>query len=186
MSSTSAQELQEQGIKLFRQKEYEAASRIFKQAADAYEAEGKPDMAAEMAVNSGLVHRALGQNQQALEEMQQALAVFQNLNDQLRIAKVLGNLGGVYLALGDKEQAYKCYRDAADIFQALGEKQLYGETLVAMGDLQVREGKLGAGAATYEVGLSNLDELSATQKVLKGLIGVRNKILGTGDKPQDE
>jgi tetratricopeptide (TPR) repeat protein len=179
---SSADQLQEQGVKLFRQKEYEEAARIFQQAQEAYEAEDKKDMAAEMMTNLGLVHRALGENQQALDVMQQALYTFQQMEDPLRAAKVLGNMGGVYVALGDKEQAYSCYRQAADVFQELGEKKLHGETLLAMADLQVREGKIGTGAATYEVGLSELDKLSPSQKVLKGLIGIRNKLTGGGSE----
>jgi tetratricopeptide (TPR) repeat protein len=178
----SAKELQEQGLKLFQQKEYEAAKRLFEQARDQYEADGQPDMAAEMNVNIGLIHRLLGESQRALEILREALTVFQDLNDQLRVAKVLGNLGLVYRGLNDNEQAYNAYRSAADIFETLGEKQLYGETLVALGDLQVREGKLGAGAATYEVGLDNLDELNASQKILKGLIGIRNRFTGGGSR----
>ncbi len=174
----NAKEMQDQGLKLFQQKEYEAAKRLFEQARDQYEAEGHADMAAEMNVNIGLIHRLLGENQRALDLLQEALVVFQGMDDQLRVAKVLGNLGLVYRGLNDNEQAHNAYRSAAEIFDALGEKQLYGETLVAMGDLQVREGKLGAGAATYEVGLGNLDELNASQKVLKGLIGIRNRFLG--------
>lgn len=179
---TNAQELQAKGVKLFQQKEFEAAARTFQQALEAYEASNQPDMVAEMRVNLGLVHRALGENQQALDAMQEALAYFQETNDDRRMAMVLGNMGGVYVALNDKEQAYTCYRTAADIFQALGEKKLHAETLMAMGDLQVRDGKIGAGAATYEVGLSELDELTARQKVIKGLIGIRNRITGTGSK----
>jgi len=175
---STARELQEQGVRLFQQKEYEASARLFQQACDQYEAEGQRDMAAEMQTNLGLVHRALGENQQALDQMQLALRTFQELNDPLRAAKVLGNIGGVYAALGDKEQAYNCYRHAADVFHELGEKRLYGETLIAMGDLQVRDGKLMTGAATYEVGLSQLDELSPSQRILKGLIGIRNKFTG--------
>jgi tetratricopeptide (TPR) repeat protein len=178
---TTPEELKNQGVKLFQQKDYEAAAQVFHQAQQGYEAAGQKDMAAEMQTNLGLVHRALGENQQALDAMQSALNVFQELNDTRRVAMVMGNLGGVYVALGDKEQAYNCYRQAADIFQELGDKKLYGETLVAMGDLQVKDGKIMAGAATYEVGLENLDELSASQKVLKGLFGIRNKITG-GDK----
>ncbi len=175
---STGQELQAQGVKLFQQKEYEDSARIFVQAMEQYEAEGNPELAAEMQVNLGLVHRSLGEHQQALDTMQEALRVFQASNDQLRIAKVMGNMGGVYAALGDKEQAYNCYRNAADIFDELGEKKMHGETLVAMAGLQVRDGKITAGAATYEVGLEELGELSASQKVLKGLIGIRNKIMG--------
>ena len=62
---STAQELQEQGVKLFRQRDYEAAGRVFQQALDAYEADKQADMAAEMRTNIGLVHRSLGENQQA-------------------------------------------------------------------------------------------------------------------------
>lgn len=179
---STAHELQEQGVKLFQQKDYEAAARMFQQAHDAYKGDSQADMAAEMQVNMGLVHRALGENQQALDMMQSALRVFQEMADALRTGQVLGNMGGVYAALGDKEQAYTCYRQAADIFDELGQKKLYGETMLAMADLQVREGKILSGAATYEVGLEQLDDLSASQKILKGLLGIRNKISGSGGK----
>lgn len=180
---TTAGELQEQGVKLFQQRDYEAAARVFLQAQEAYDTDGKKDMAAEMQTNIGLVHRALGENQQALDAMQAALRIFQEMNDSLRAAKVLGNLGGVYAALSDKEQAYNCYRQAADAFEELGEKKLYGETLIAMGDLQVRDGKIMVGTATYEAGLENLDQLSTSQKVIKGLLGIRNRLMGGGTKP---
>jgi tetratricopeptide (TPR) repeat protein len=179
---SQAQQFQDEGVKLFQQKDYEAAARLFQQALEAYEADGDAVMVAEMQTNIGLVHRSLGENQQALDAMQNALRSFQDRGDARRSAMVLGNMGGVYAALGDREQAYNCYRQAADIFQEIGEKKLYGETLIAMGDLQVRDGKVMAGAATYEVGLENVDDLSASQKIIKGLLGVRNKLIG-GGKP---
>lgn len=180
----SAKELQEKGVKLFQQKDYEEAVATFHEAAEAYATEGQNDMVAEMKSNIGLVHRALGENQKALDVMQEALEVFVELDDARRTAMALGNLGGVYVAMGDKEQAYQSYRQAADLFQEIGERKLHGETLIAMADLQVRDGKLGAGAATYEVGLSELDKLTASQKVLKGLIGIRNKVIGGGQQSE--
>jgi tetratricopeptide (TPR) repeat protein len=175
---SSAQELQAQGVKLFQQKEYESAARAFSQAMEQYEANGEKSLAAEMQVNLGLVHRALGENQQALDAMQEAMHVFESNDDKLHLAMTLGNIGGVYVALGDKEQAYTCYRNAADLFDELGERKLHGETLVAMASLQVRDGKISAGAASYEAGLSELDSLNPSQKLLKGLIGVRKKLTG--------
>jgi tetratricopeptide (TPR) repeat protein len=137
-------------------------------------------MAAEMAVNLGLTQRALGQPQRALELMQEALATFQAANDARRTAMVLGNLGGVYVALNDKEQAADAYREAADIFDELGEKKLHGETLLAIAQLQLSDRKIGSAASTYEAGLAELDDLSASQKMLKGLIGFRNRLIGGG------
>ena len=102
---TTAEALQERGKKLFRQRDYEAAAQHFQQALDAYREEGMRDMAAEMQTNIGLVHRAMGENQQALDMMQEALRTFQDLGDDLRIAQVLGNMGGVYAALGDNGES---------------------------------------------------------------------------------
>ncbi len=182
---SSAQELQEQGIKQFQQKEFEEASRLFQEAGAAYEAEGQRDLAAEMQVNLGLTRRSMGANQDALDLMGQALAVFTELEDNKRRAMVLGNMGGVYIALGDKEQAADCYREAADIFEELDEKKLHGETLLAIANLQMSNRKVGDAAATYEAGLSELDNLSVSQKMIKGLIGFKNSLMG-GGKPAVE
>lgn len=178
---TTPSELQEKGVKLFQQKEYEDAGPVFEQAIAAYQSAGQPDMAAEMMVNLGLVRRALGENDAALELMQAALQVFQQSGDRKREAMVLGNMGGVFLALSDKEQAASAYRDAAEIFDALGEKALHSQTLIAIAQMQMSERKISAAAATYEAGLSELDQLTPSQKLLKGLIGVRNRLTGGGD-----
>jgi tetratricopeptide (TPR) repeat protein len=137
-------------------------------------------MAAEMRVNLGLVYRAQGKTQEALDEMGEAYLVFEGMGDQKRMAMTLGNMGAAYKSLGDKEQAYLVYRDAADLFDSLGEKQMYGETLLAMADLQMSERKVTAAAATYEAGLADIGELSASQKVIKNLISLRNKMIGGG------
>ncbi len=175
---STASELQEQGIRLFRQRDYEAAAELFQQAREAYAAASQPDMAAEMEVNLGLVHRALGQHDQALALMQQALQFFRQQGDRRREAQVLGNMGGVYAAQGDTEQAMTCYRQAADTFHELGEDRLYKETLLALGDLQVRQGRIMAGAAAYEVGLEGADDLTPTQRILKGLLGIKRRLTG--------
>lgn len=170
------EELQAQGVKLYGQHDYEAAARAFQQAREAYTEVNRMDMVAEMKVNIGLVHRSLGENQQALELMQDALRTFQEQEDLLRAAQVLGNMGGVYSALNDKEQAYASYRQAADIFLEIDEMTLYSETLQALGRLQLRDGKIFMGAATYKVGLDMVDEdqLSGRQKIMKRLTNFIN------------
>lgn len=174
----SAETLKAEGVKLFGQHDYEAANRSFQQAKDAYEEANDYDMVAEMKVNIGLVHRALGEMQQALELMQEALSHFKDTGDQMRLAQVLGNLGGVYQALNDKEQAELSYRQAADIFRELGEERMYSDTLLALGEFQFKDGKILAGATTYQTALENRENLTGTQKIIKSLSGLIQRLLG--------
>lgn len=175
----SAETLKEQGISLFTQHDYEAANRVFQQAKDAYEEANDYDMVAEMKVNIGLVHRALGENQQSLELMQEAMSHFKSLDDKLRLAQVLGNLGSVYQALNDKEQAELSFRQAANLFRELGEEDMYSDTMLALGEFQVKDGKLLTGAATYQVALENREHLTGTQKIIKSLTGIISRLNGS-------
>jgi tetratricopeptide (TPR) repeat protein len=175
-------DLQDQGTKQFMQHEYETAADLFKQAASAYESEGKKDLAAEMQVNLGLVDRALGNYDNAIKLMNDAKQVFVELSDKSREAQVVGNLGGVYLAQGNNEQAVTLYREAADTFRDLKDDERYGQTLLAIADVQMKGGKFNQALITYEIALDSLgkDNLNFRQKVLKGLIDVKNRIAGGG------
>lgn len=170
--------LQARGVKLYQERDFEAAVKLFQQAQEAYENAKQYDMVAEMKTNIGLAYRSLGHHQLALDMMQSALHTFQELQDTRRSAAVLGNMGGVYLEMNDKEQAYACYRQAADAFFEIGETKMYGETLLAIARMQFKDGKIWRSAATYEAGIENLDKLSMGQKVLKRLFGVKNKLSG--------
>lgn len=183
---SNAEQLKAKGIQLFQQYDYEAAAKTFTEAEVAFREEGQPVMAAEMLVNIGLVHRALNEGQEAVEKMQQALVVFQEHEDALRVAQTLGNLGGAYAKIEDKEQAYNAYREAADILQELGEREMYGQTLLAMADLQMKDGKMMQGAATYQAGLEQLDNLTMNQRIIKGLSGTINRLTGAPPPPSHD
>ena len=71
-----------------------------------------------------------------------------------------------------------CYRQAATKFLELEENEKYGQTLIALAMLQIRNGKFFEGAATYEVGLENLTQLSGSQKLIRRLLGIRKGLTG--------
>jgi tetratricopeptide (TPR) repeat protein len=175
---SNADQLKEQGVELYQTHQYEQAIKVFEQAKRAYTEDSRDDMAAEMLANIGLVHRSLGEGQQALDAMGEALTILQKQQDALRAAQVLANMGGVYAKMDDREQAYNAYRQAADIFEELDEREMYGQTLLAMGRLQLDEGKFMAGAATYSVALENIDNPTWQQKMIKNLGGTVNRFLG--------
>lgn len=177
-SITKGDTLKEEGIKLYTQHDYEAANRSFQQAKDAYEHENNYVMVAEMKVNIGLVHRSLGETQQALDLMLEALHFFQEKHDKLRIAHVQGNLGGVYLALNDKDKAELAYREAANLFKDLGEADFYSDTLQALGRLQLTSGKFLAGAVNYQTALMGRTNLSFQQRIILALSNLISRVMG--------
>jgi tetratricopeptide (TPR) repeat protein len=174
-----ADELRDKGVELFHQYDYESAARTFQQAREAYAEAGQDDMVAEMKVNIGLVHRSLGETQQALEMMQEALNMFRDTEDELRQAQVLGNLGGVYSALDDKEKAELSYRQAASIFLDHGKNNMYADTMMALGTMQFKSGNISGGAVSFQLGLERKDNPTGTQKILKSLVNLINRINGT-------
>jgi tetratricopeptide (TPR) repeat protein len=93
---------------------------------------------------------------------------------------VIGNLGGLYMAEGNAEQAFTLLREAADAFRDIGDEDRYGRTLMELANLQARSGKWLEAAATYEVALDLVKEPNFRQKVLKGLLGVKNRLTGGG------
>lgn len=175
---SNADDIKEQGITLYNQHDYEAAARAFQQAKEAYAESDQHDMIAEMKVNIGLVHRELGEAQQSLEMMQEALRTFEDMGDKMRTAQVLGNLGGVYQSLGDGEQAEVSYRKAANLFNDLNEEILYSDTMMALGAMQIRSFKLSQGAATYMVALENRDDLSGRLRIIKSLSNLVTRFSG--------
>jgi len=176
----TADELKEQGVQHYVQRDYEQAVEIFRQAAAAYEDDGVADMVAEMQVNLGLALHSLDEHDEALEQMNMARAVFEQMNDSHRLAQVLGNMARVYARTGNSEQAITNYREASAIFLELDDEENYGQTVLAIADLQFRSGQLMKAASTYEVGLDYVKNPNARQRIMKGLLGLRNRIAGGG------
>jgi len=176
----TADELKEQGVAEYLRGDYERAAETFRAAAAHYEEDGVGEMVAEMKVNLGLALHSLGQHNAALEQMTEAHAVFVQMNDVRRTAQALGNMARVYAGQGNSEQAITNYREAAAIFNELGDEESYGQTVLAIADLQLRGGQIMKAAATYEVGLDFIKNPNTRQKVMKKLLGLRNRMSGGG------
>ena len=177
---SNADELKTRGIEQYMQGDYEQAAETFREAAALYEDDGAADMVAEMQVNLGLALHSMGQHEEALEQMIMAHAVFVQMNDPSRTAQALGNMARVYAKMGNSEQAITNYREASATFMEMGDEENYGQTVLAIADLQLRSGQLMKAAATYEVGLDFIQNPNARQKLMKKLLGLRNRLTGGG------
>lgn len=181
---STGSELQIKATRLFEKGKYEEAATIFVEASAAYEKEGTGDLAAEMRVNLGLAQRELGDFEAAINEMQAGLAYFRETEDRLREAQTLGNMALAYSKAEDEEQAQTMYRDAARIFREIGEDEYYGETILALADMQFRSGNLMEALATFEVGLEHIRNKNHRQKMMKQLLVLKNRL--SGERRQEQ
>lgn len=177
---STGSELQIKATRLFESGKYDQAAEAFTEAISAFEAEDNNQLANEMRVNLGLARREAGDYEGAVTDMQAGLAYFRESGDRLREAQTLGNMALVYAKLDDNEQAQTMYREAAAIFKELEEDDYYGETILALGDLQFRSGDLIAALGTFEVGLDYVRNKNHRQKIMKQLLVLKNRMTGMG------
>jgi len=107
----------------------------------------KKQLKAETLRDYGTALMRLGQNDDALENSQQALKIFQELHDQSNIATVLTAIGGIYEELGRQKRnsgyylkAREKYRKALEIQRELGFLWDEGITLNNIGKVLDRWG----------------------------------------------
>jgi len=178
----SARELKDEGLRLFQEGLYDEAAARFGQAQAMFTADGNEVEAAEMVNNLGMIHRVRGKWDEAIAAFEEARAAFVCLGDRNREAQVLGNLGGLYATKRERDKARECLRQAADIFAELGDVQHEAQTLQALGVQAWKTGDRSSGLASYEAGLHLLQKPTIGQKVLRGLLGLRTRLLGSGSR----
>jgi CHAT domain-containing protein/predicted negative regulator of RcsB-dependent stress response len=112
--------------------EYEQARSSYDQALQHYRQ--TKGLAEATILNSyGNLYRLTGQSEQALEKLNQALAIRRQLGDRRGQALTLTNLGAVYAAQQQHQQALHCYREAQELWQDIGDKYSQGYTLNYLG-----------------------------------------------------
>ena len=181
---STGSELQIKATRLFEKGKYEDAAEVFTEALEAYQEEGTGELAAEMRVNLGLAKRELGDLEAAITEMQAGLTYFRETEDQLREAQTLGNMALAYAKSKDEEQAQTMYRDAGRIFREIDEDEYYGETILALADMQFRSGNLLEALATFEIGLEHVRNKNHRQKMMKQLLVLKNRL--SGERRQEQ
>jgi tetratricopeptide (TPR) repeat protein len=173
-----AQDLKEEGLRLYEEGLYEEAAERFGQAQEVFAAEGNELEAAEMLNNLGVVYRRVQQWDQARKALEEAQRAFARLGDRSREGQTLGNLGGIVASQGDRLRAQEHLRRAAEIFGETGEYQRQGDTLLALGVQMWKSGDRRGGIAAYHAGLLTLDRPSPQQRALRALLKVVPRLLG--------
>jgi tetratricopeptide (TPR) repeat protein len=76
----------------------------------------------------------LGETEKAIEYYEQALKIFQGLEDRQVERGFLGNMGLAYSGLGELRKAIDYYEQALKIAQEIGDRQVEGKLPWKFGD----------------------------------------------------
>jgi tetratricopeptide (TPR) repeat protein len=175
---STASELKEQGLALFRQERLSEAAERFSHAAALFAAAGEAPEAAEMRNNLAVIHLADKNYAAALEAVTGTPEAFRAAGDRLREAQALSNLAAANEGLGELETAGEGYFAAIEIFTGLDERENRSACWKALSGLQIKQDKKLQALASMQAGL-NLQsrKLSAREKTLKGLIDKAFKLM---------
>lgn len=155
---TTAISLSETGKKAYQAGEFQKATRLFREAAQAYKAEEKPLDAAEAENNISVALLQLDKAKEAYEAALGTDAIFEDSGDTLRQAMALGNQAAALDAMKKPAEALELYEKAATLFSEIGEGDYQETVLKSIAAIKLREGKL------QETAFNMLDSLHAAKK----------------------
>jgi CHAT domain-containing protein len=102
----------------------------------------------------GLVYHHQGEYDQALDSLQQALAINQKIGDREGEGTTLNNIGGVYCSLGQYQQALDYYQQALVINRGINHRAKEGVSLNGIGGVYENLGQYQQALDYYQQALA--------------------------------
>lgn len=174
---TTATEIKEQGLDLFRRDQLPAAAEKFLEAARLFQAERQPLGAAEMLNNVCVVRLAEKDWDAALRAVLGTPELFQQNGQPLRQAQALGNLAAAHDGAGHLDEAAALYQQAIDLYKELGDTENRAACWKAFSALQIKQDNKLQALASMQAGLNLSTDLSPKEKTLKGLLDQAFKLM---------
>ncbi len=174
----TADELKEEGLRLFQAGDYEGALDRFETAVSTYATAENLTGQAEMWNNIGVIQRMRGKHEPARQALTQAADAFAQLGDQNRQAQALGNLGDLYAFTKKPEEAARCYSDAAAIFAQDGDREKQGQVLRALSLMRLRQGRFMQAMMHMEESLTANPRPGFFGSIFRGMLRFVLKLMG--------
>ncbi|MEG4231779.1 CHAT domain-containing protein [Microcoleus sp. Pol11C3] len=123
--------------------------------------------------NLGQIYSNQGNDKQALTLYQQALSIYQEINNSLGVAITLNNIAQINTNLGQYDVAVNFNQQALAIYQKEEDKAGIGVTLTNIGQIYQKQGK-------FTQSLDSLNQALVIQKTIedRGSIAITLRIIG--------
>jgi Flp pilus assembly protein TadD len=167
--------LHEEGLKLYRDGQYEAAAAKFAEAQQAYVAATDQPNAAESANNRGVCWRQAAKWDEATAAFTEARSIFQALSDAKGEGQVVGNLGALADSQGDKDRAADLYLESIDLLEKAGAKDLAKDSYTALSRLRLKRRDVMGAISAYDAGLEEIEKPNIMQRMVRKILGGSSK-----------
>lgn len=149
------------GVQATLNKEIDKADAYLRRAAAEARKAGQIDNEAGVYNNLGNVLSRNGRTEDAIRAWEQALRVFNEVDNGLGAAITLSNLGGAAVSRGNLAQAREQFQQALDRFVELDSVQHMARTRFDLGQVAERQGRLAEAAELYRQALDAQREAAA-------------------------
>ncbi len=109
--------------------------------------------------NLSVVHWRLGRTLDALDDLRQALAGYQQVDDRAGQARAMANLGVVHTRLGHYAEAGEQHERALAFYREIGDRRREGWQLINLGLLHERQGRYAEAADHQQRGAALFREI---------------------------
>lgn len=167
---TDPDTLMQQGTSAYQRGAFDQALNAWKDAAQRYEEVADPRGQSRALVQAAGAAQALGHSKLALQQLDLALALAQQVGRPAWTAQVLARLGRTYLSTRQFQAAAQFLGHARDIAKTVGDPALTAAVLNDLGILRSLEGRYDEALASYR------ESLSLAQSVGQDALAIRARL----------
>lgn len=135
---------------------YTSALSLVRRAMSIAQIERDQALKANLQLELGIINKAQGNIEIALEPLKEALNFFRDTNDLNKTSSCLLSIGDIYALLNQTRLAQTYYQDAFDAVEPLNDKRLLGIIKTRMGALLLKSGNNDAAVSSISAGLELL------------------------------
>jgi len=165
--TTQPDQLAEQGKQAFKNKKFDEAAELFRQAGEGYALSGAGLNSAEMRNNVSVALLQAGKPQESLAAALDTDQVFADAKDIKRQGMALGNQAAALEALNRYDEAVEKYDLAAQLFNQAGEGDLRAMVMKSSAAIKLKTGKVTDSAFKMMGSLDAKDNPSLFERILK-------------------